>query len=215
MRLSGLLVLILVVICGFVRAGDAPVFSQDFEKADVDKDAGALEFLVLGDGDFKVKQDGANKVLELAPTPLETYGILFGPTETEDVAVRARAFGTSSGRRFPVFAVGVNGVGGYMLRLNPAKKAVEILKGEDVKGSAPYAWTTGTWSILSLSIRKVKDGAWTVEGKAWEQGKEEPKDALVKFEETEKPTPGRCGAWGIPYSASPIRFDDLLVQKLK
>ena len=101
------------------------------------------------------------------------------------------------------------------MRLNPAKKAIELIKGEEVKQSTPYTWATNTWTVLKLSITKVKEGEWSIQGKAWEQGKEEPKEAQVTFTETEKPTPGRCGAWGIPYSALPIRFDDLLVQKVK
>jgi hypothetical protein len=205
-----------VLLCaGNGFAEDQVVFSNDFEKAEIDKEASTLDFLVLGDGEFKVKSVENNKVLELTPTPLETYGILFGPTEGEDVAVQARFFGTSSGRRFPVFAVGLNGVGGYMLRVNPAKKAIELLKGEDVKKSVPFTWTTNTWVVASLALKKVKDGAWTVSGKVWEHGKEEPKEAMLTFDETEKPTPGRSGAWGIPYSALPIRIDELVVKKLK
>jgi len=198
-----------------VRAEDQVVYSNDFEKAEIDKEASTLDFLVLGDGEFKVKSIDNNKVLELTPTPLETYGLLFGPTEAEDVSVQGRFFGTSSGRRFPVFAVGLNGVGGYQLRVNPAKKALELIKGEDVKKSIPYTWTTNTWIVASLSLKKVKDGAWLLSGKVWEHGKEEPKEASLTFDETEKPTAGRSGAWGIPYSALPIRIDDLVVKKLK
>jgi hypothetical protein len=193
--------------------GEGPVFQQDFEKAEAGKDAGSLDFLVMGDGEFKVKQLEGNKVLELSPTPLETYGLLFGPTETEDITVQARAFGTSSGRRFPVFAVGLNGVGGFMLRVNPAKKQLELLKSEDVKASAPLVWASGTWTQMQFNVTKVKDGQWKVQGKAWEHGKEVPKDWQVTFEDTEKPLAGRATLWGIPYSAQAIQFDDLVVKK--
>jgi hypothetical protein len=194
-------------------AGDA-AFQNDFEKADVGKNASDLEFLVIGDGEFKVVQDEKSKVLELNPIPLETFGCLFGPTETENVEAQLRAFGTLTGRRFPVFGVGLSGVGGYILRVNPSKKQLELLKGEEVKANVPYAWKTGTWTIVKLSVQKVKDGQWAVNGKAWEQGSEEPKDWLVKFDETEKPLSGRGSLWGIPYAGTPIRFDDLSVKKL-
>lgn len=189
-------------------------FQQDFEKADLGKNASDLEFLVIGDAEFKVVQDEKSKVLELSPIPLETYGCLFGPVETENVDAQFRAFGTLTGRRFPVFGVGLSGVGGYILRVNPAKKAIELLKGEEVKASAPYTWKTATWTHVRLAVKKVKDGQWTISGKAWEQGQEEPKDWQVNFDDAEKPLSGRGSLWGIPYAGTPIRFDDLSVKKL-
>ena len=204
-------------------AGDeyTVAFQTDFEKEAVDKEASQLEFMVLGEGDFRVKQDGTNKVLELAPIPMDTHGLLFGPTEKENITVQARIFGTSTGRRFPVFGIGVNGLGGYILRVNPAKKALELLKGDDVKQSIPYTWLTGTWTVFSLMITKVKDGVWSIQGKAWEQGKEDPKEPVwntiggLQLDESEQPPAGRPSLWGVPYSAQPIRFDDLVVKKLK
>lgn len=205
----------LIVFLGHFAAVSGELYQNDFEKADVGKAAGDLEFLVIGDGDFKVAQDDKSKVLELAPTPLETYGCLFGPTEVEDVEVQISAFSTLAGRRFPVFGAGLSGVGGYILRVNPSKKMVELLKGEEVKASAPYTWKTGTWTVVRLSVKKIKDGQWSVSGKAWERGQEEPKEALVKFDDAEKPLSGRASIWGIPYASTVIRFDDLAVRKLQ
>lgn len=206
---------LLCFLMGSFAAFSGDAYQNDFEKADVGKAAGDLEFLVIGDGDFKVAQDEKSKVLELAPTPLETYGCLFGPTEVEDIEVQISAFSTLAGRRFPVFGTGLSGVGGYILRVNPSKKMLELLKGEEVKASAPYAWKTGTWTVVRLSVKKVKDGQWTVSGKAWERGGEEPKEALVKFDDAEKPLSGRASIWGIPYASTPIRFDDLAVRKIQ
>src|SRR5258707_4867512 len=69
------------------------------------------EFLVL-DGDFSIKEEGGNKFLELPGAPLDTFGVVFGPTQTNGVALSARIFGTGKGRRFPTFAVGLNGATG-------------------------------------------------------------------------------------------------------
>ncbi|MCY3023489.1 MAG: hypothetical protein NTW87_31300 [Planctomycetota bacterium] len=191
------------------------LFKSDFEKDDVGKSAADLGFVVIGEGDFHVALDGKNKVLELAPTPLDTHGFLFGPNESENVSVQARVFGTASGRRFPLFGIGIGGVGGYMLRLQPVRKVLEVLKADQVKKAVPYTWTSNTWTVLALSVRKAQDGAWVIEGKAWEDGKEEPKEPLLSFADNEKPTAGRAGLWGIPYSGELIRFDDLLVRKVK
>lgn len=213
-RNTTILSVALLTVLGSYSAFCGDAYQNDFEKADAGKTAGDLEFLVIGDGDFKVVQDEKSKVLELAATPLETYGCLFGPTEVEDVEVQLSAFGTLNGRRFPVFGAGLSGVGGYIARVNPAKKMLELVKGEEVKASAPYAWKTATWTTVKLSVKKIKDGQWTVSAKAWERGQEEPKDALVKFDDAEKPLSGRASFWGIPYASTVIRFDDLAVRKL-
>jgi len=103
------------------------IYENDFEKSALDKVPD--DFLVL-DGQFAVKEEGGNKFLELPGAPLDTFGVLFGPTEKEDTAVSARIFGTGKGRRYPTFAVGLNGQGtsAYRLQVSPAKKALELLK---------------------------------------------------------------------------------------
>src|SRR5258708_3799445 len=105
-----------------------PLYENNFEKADVDKVPDG--FLVL-DGGFAVKEENGNRFLELPGAPLDTFGVLFGPTRGSDVAVLARIFGTGKGRRFPSFGVGLNGAGGYRLVISPAKKALELFKGDE------------------------------------------------------------------------------------
>ena len=194
--------------------GSETLFKQDFEKEEAGKEIREMGFVAIGTCEFKVTPDGRNKVLELAPFPLDTAGFLFGPTESENVVAQARFFGTASGRRYPLFAVGLNGLGGYMLRLQPVRKVLELLKGDEVKKSVPYAWSSNTWTVLALSVRKSKDGVWSMQGKAWEDGKDEPKDWLLSWDDTEKPKPGRAAVWAVPYSGEPIRIDDLVVTRM-
>lgn len=186
-----------------------PIYQNNFEKAELGKVP--EEFLVL-DGQFAVKEEGGNRFLELPGAPLDTFGILFGPTETEGIRVSARIFGTAKGRRYPTFAVGLNGQGtsAYKVQLSPAKKAVELFKGDDVRASAQYEWQSGTWTWLRLQVRKVKDGQWKVEAKAWPDGSKEPDGWLVSYEEKEPPIAGKASIWGSPFATTPIRFDDLL-----
>lgn len=188
------------------------IYSQDFEATEVDKVPDGM--LVL-DGGFAVKQAGAGKVLELPGDPLETFGVLFGPTEKEGLCVQARILGTGKGRRFPVLAVGLSGVGGYKLQVSPAKKMLEIYKGEEAKASVPFDWKSGEWALLKFQMRKVKDGEWQAEGKVWAQGTPEPATWQIKFAETTEPSPGRPSIWGLPFSGTPIQFDDLLVTPAK
>jgi hypothetical protein len=192
--------------------GGKPVYENNFEKAEVDKLPEG--FLVL-DGAFAVKEADGNKFLELPGAPLDSYGALFGPTEKDGLCVSARIFGTGKGRRFPTFAVSLNGVGGYKLQVSPGKKALELYRGDDLKATVPYDWKTGTWTMLKLQVRSVADGAWKVEGKVWEQGGKEPAAWQINFDDKEAPPPGRASIWGMPYSGTPIWFDDLVVTPVK
>lgn len=185
-----------------------PLYQNDFEKAEVEK---VPEDMMVLDGAFAVRAEGTNKVLELPGAPVEDFSVLFGPTEAADVAVSARVYGTSQGRRFPVLAVGMNGVGGYELQLAPGKKALELFKGDERLATVPCAWESGTWTMLRLQVRKVGDGAWKVEAKAWRQGVPEPGAWMIAYDEKNEPPAGRAMVSGHPFSGTPIRFDDLLV----
>lgn len=212
-KMLGALVATLVMSSGSLYAADEakPLFENNFEQVE----AGPLPdtFMVL-DGGFEVKAEGGNKFIELPGAPLESFGILFGPTEKENVAVSARIDGTNKGRRYPTFAVGLNGQGGYKMQVSPAKKAIELYKGDEVVTSVPFEWKSGEWTMMRLQIRKTGDGAWKVEGKAWPQGGTEPKDWLINFDEKKEPTAGRASIWGQPYATTPIQFDDLKVTRV-
>lgn len=189
-------------------SGAKPVYENNFEKCAVE--SVPEEFLVL-DGAFKVQQEGGNKFLELPGAPLDTFGLLFGPTEKDGLAVAARVFGTGNGRRYPAFGVGLNGVGGYKLQVSPGKKALELLRGDTLKKSIPYEWPSGQWIHLRLDLRKSKAGGWIVSGKVWTAGQPEPTALTISIEDMEEPLAGRASIWGMPYSGTPIRFDDLAV----
>jgi hypothetical protein len=67
---------------------------------------------------------------------------------------------------------------------------------------------------MRLRLRKIKDGEWKIEGKAWASGTSEPSAWLVEFTETEAPSSGRASASGSPFSGTPIWFDDLVVERV-
>lgn len=189
----------------------AALYANDFEKAEADKLPDDL--MVLG-GDFIVKSVGTNKVLELPGSPLDSFGVQFGPNEKENIRVSAKILGTAKGRRAPTFGVGVGGVSGWKLQVAPGKKAIEILKDQESKATLAFDWKTGEWTQLRLQIRKIKDGEWKIEGKAW-QGGGEPKDWMISFEDKEAPVSGRSSVMGSPFAGTPIWFDDLRVKWVK
>lgn len=200
----------LLAAVGCVVAQPAkPLFKQNFE--DAKPPALPADFLVL-EGEFTVKAEGANKFLELPGSPLDTFGVLFGPTAKSDVAAESRFFGTGKGRRFPSFGIGLNGVSGYKLMVVPSKKALEILRNDEIKATVPFAWESGKWAHLRISIVSLNSGKFLVAGKAWQEGAKEPADWNIRFLEEAEPAPaGRASIWGSPYSGTPILFDDLLL----
>jgi hypothetical protein len=184
----------------------APLYQQNFDSAE----AGSVpdELLVI-DGNFTVKAADGKKALELPGSPLDTFGALFGPSRPENTEVTARILATKKGRKFPAFAVSLNGVGGYRLKVAPAKGAVEIVKADATQKSIPFDWKSGEWTTLKLRGVKAA-GGFKIEGKVW-QGDTEPKDWMLTMDVATPPPPGKAGVWGMPFSGTPIRFDDLVV----
>jgi hypothetical protein len=188
-----------------------PLFKNDFEAETVDKAPAGVMIMA---GTFEVKQDGAGKVLELPGEPLDTFGMLFGPSAKDDVSASARFYGSKKGRKFPTFGISLNGVGGYRLQVSPAKQMLEFIKSDEPKQSVPFIWSSDAWTSLRITVRKSATG-WVVEGKAWAAGTPEPEKPLISVEEPAEPKPGRAGIWGSPYAGTAIRFDDLLLEPTK
>jgi hypothetical protein len=210
MKSSRLFFLALFALLAPLRAVE-PLYKNDFEAAVVDK---APADVMIMAGTFEVKQDGSNKVLELPGEPLDTFGMLFGPSAKEDVTVSARFFGTKKGRKFPTFGISLNGVGGYRLQVSPAKQMLEFIKGDEPKLSVPFTWTSDAWTSLRITVSKSGE-SWIIEGKAWAADAPEPEKPLISLEEKTAPSAGRAGIWGSPYAGTPIRFDDLVLAPTK
>ena len=185
-----------------------PLYQNDFSKAEIGK---LPDDMLLLDGGFAVQDLNGNKVVRLPGAPLETFGVLFGPTESANVAASARVHSTKKGRREPAFALGLNGNAGYKLQVSAAKKLLELSKGDEVVAKTPFTWESDSWTMLKIQVRKVKDGDFAVEGKAWKQGTPEPDKWLLTYEEKSEPLAGRASIWGNPFAGTPIDFDDLMV----
>lgn len=196
-----------------VHAAEGNVLYQnDFSKAEVGK---LPDDMLLLDGGFAVQEVDGNKVIQLPGAPLETYGVLFGPTEASGLQASARIHSTKKGRREPAFALGLNGNAGYKLQVSAAKKLVELYKGDEVVAKEPFTWESGSWTMFKLQVRKVKDGEFAVEGRVWKQGTPEPGKWTVTYTEKSEPLAGRASIWGNPFAGTPIDFDDLTVTSLK
>jgi hypothetical protein len=196
-----------ILIAGLHAQNTPVLYENQFDKSDKFPD----DILVL-DGIFEIKEEAGNKFAELPGAPLDTYGFMFGPSQKENIEVTARIFGTGKGRRFPTFAVGLNGVGGYKLQVSPAKKLVELYKGDEVKQSSPLEWKSGAWTFLKLTLRKSGETEWKLQGYVWNDAPA-PKDPALTWVEKDQPSAGKPSVWGSPYAGTPLRFDDLLVKR--
>jgi hypothetical protein len=188
-------------------ADAAPIYSNDFEAAEAGKVP--EDFLVTA-GAFGVVEDGGKKVLELPGSPLDTFGLLFGPVQKGEVSASAKFFGTKKGRKVPAFGISLGGIGGFRLQVSAAKQTLEFFQGDEPRHSVAYAWQADAWTALRIQLRKTAEG-WVVQGKAWAAGAPEPEKWMIEHALKEEPAGGRAGIWGSPYSGTPIRFDDLLL----
>lgn len=200
----------LLTACFAVAAADSkPLYQNDFSKAEI----GALtDEMLLLDGGFAVQEVNGNKLLRLPGAPLETFGVLFGPTESSGLSASVRVHSTKKGRREPAFALGLNGNAGYKLQISAAKKLVELYKGDEVIAKEPYTWESDSWTVLKLQVRKVSDNEFAVEGKVWKHGATEPEKWTVTHTEKSEPNAGRPSIWGNPFAGTPIDFDDIVVR---
>ena len=118
-------------------SADRVFFKSDFESANTDS---VPEELMVLAGQFSVKEIGGNRVLELPGNPLEDFGALFGPAQSDAVAARARIRSESTKRLAPRFGVGLCGVAGYRLLVAPGQNGLQLLKDQQVLAAAPFDW---------------------------------------------------------------------------
>lgn len=188
------------------------VFQTDFESAPIDKLP--AEFTPV-EGKFVVREQGGNRFIESPDAPVDSYILLFGPATNDNVSVTARVFGTAKGRRYPTFAVGLNGAAGYRLQVSPGRKEIGLHKGDEVKVSVPFDWKPGEWLWLRLEIARVKDNAWRVRGKAWAHGTDEPRSWALSAEDSTPPRSGRAVIFACPIAGTPVRFDDVRLERIE
>lgn len=200
--------LLAIAITGLLGAAPAgqTAYTNDFEKLEIGK---APEDAMILNGEFAVKKEGDNQYLEVAPTPLNSFGLLIGPDGQPLRSVSARIRGDATGKRTPEFGVGLGGVGGYLLWVMPAVGELQILCGDDPVARVPFEWKPGTWTMLRLNLRP-DGGKWVVEGKAWPQGQPEPEKWMISTMAEKEPA-GRASIWGTPYSEKVIGFDDVVI----
>ena len=198
----------LLVLAGWCHADELKTFSINCDawaEGDVPKEV----FVV--DGTVKIAAKDGKKAIMIDPTPITDATAQLGDSSTGSSSIEARVFASKKGRSMPRFGVSVHGMNGYRLIANIGKKQVELIKGDQVIKSAPFAWTTETWTKLRLEVKKMSDTEWVITGKIWPADGEEPKEAAIQHADTTMKGQGKCAIWGTPFSETPIYFDDIKV----
>lgn len=164
---------------------------------------------------FSIAGDNDGRFLELAGQPIVDGGLLLGKSIKGSATVTARIKATGKRRTQPRFGVGLHGVSGPRLRVVPATRQIEIVISTDKEeaiATAPYQWTSGSWTWLEFSIRPDKDGGSTIEGRVWAAGQDRPEQPSITATTKEPPAQGKASLWGTPYSELPIAFDDVTIK---
>jgi len=186
-----------------------PVLAEGFSKTSEVPPS----FLVLNGG-VTLAATNRNRFLALPAKPLDTHGVMFGPAMRDGLRVAARFRGEQKGRQSPAFGVGLNGISGYRLRVNPARRKLELLRNEVRVHEADYQWVPGQWTHMMLQVRELPGLQWAIEAKVWDETQRMPAAWTLTWKDADAPLPGRPSAWGTPYSGTAIGLDDLQVWRI-
>lgn len=147
--------------------------------------------------------------LELPATPKSEHGVLFGPAMAEGFRVGARFRRAAGELDETTFAVGLSGLDGYRLRVNPERRQLELSRDTAVVQSVPFQSVLGQWTHLRLQVRALPGLQWAVQGKAWNESQQEPAAWMLEWTDTAKPELGQAAVWGTPLGGEPVAVDDI------
>ena len=147
--------------------------------------------------------------LELPATPKSEYGVLFGPAMAEGFRVGARFRATTGEQAEATFAVGLSGLSGYRLRVNPEQQQLELCRDTAVVQKVAFQSVPGQWTHLRLQVRPLPGLKWAVQGKAWDESQKEPAAWTLEWTDTATPELGQAAVWGKPLGGEPVAVDDI------
>lgn len=202
----------LILAAGLLTAALHAQPVQTFEiKADDWAEGEPPQEVFIVDGTIKIAAKDGNKAIVIDPAPITDASAQLGVSAAGSAVIEARILATKRGRSTPRFGISVHGLSGHRLLVNPAKKALELVKNDQTLASVPYTWISGTWLKLKLEARKGAGDAWTITGKAWPADASEPAAPLIQHADKALKGQGKCAIWATPFSGEPVFFDDIKI----
>ena len=201
---------------GLLAATVLPAYAQELKKVDITAESWALgeppaEVFVV-DGKVEVAEKDGNKALVIHPgTELVDSCAQLATSASGSATIQTRTFASKRGRSVPRFGISAHGLSGYRLYITPAKRQLELLKGDETVASVPFTWTSESWTLLKLEVKKNGDD-WSITGSAWPATEAQPADPMLKHEDKGLKGQGKCAVWATPYSGTPIFFDDIAIE---
>lgn len=188
-----------------------PGFHADFE----DQKPGPVpsSYFVV-DGTWSVAEIDGGRALRLAEVPIVDAQIQVGESlKDAGGTVSARVKADRKRRSYPRFGVGLHGMSGFRLRLVPVQNRLELVRNEEVVGSADLKWDSASWWHLELTVAPAAQG-WSVTGRAWAAGSDRPAQPQIEAAADEAKFSGKASVFGTAFAGLPIYFDDLAVIRI-
>lgn len=203
-------------LLGLLLATVLPLSAQEVKKvaitADLWAEGAPPEEVFVVDGKIEIAAKDGNKALVIHPgTELVDASAQLGESASGSASIQARVFASKRGRSVPRFGVSAHGLSGYRVYVSPAKKQLELIKGDQTIANVPFTWTSETWVMMKLEVKKSGDG-WTITGSAWPATGAAPAEPMLKHEDKALKGQGKCAVWATPYSGTPVFFDDVTIE---
>lgn len=204
--------LLLLLACILTSATLSAQQMQTFEiKVDDWADGDPPKDVFIVDGTIKIATRDGSKAIVVEPNPITDASAQLAVSAAGNASIEAKILALKRGRSTPRFGVSVHGMSGHRLIVNPAKKLLELVKGDQTLASAPYTWPSDAWLKLKLEAKKGDGTAWTITGKVWPADAAEPTEPMVKWDDKNLKGQGKCALWATPFSGEPVFFDDIKI----
>lgn len=203
---------LLLSVCFFAATSLVAQQTQTFDiKADDWSEGEPPKDVFVVAGVVKIAPRDGNKAIVIDPgTELVDASAQLAVSAAGNASIEAKILATKRGRSSPRFGVSVHGMSGHRLIVNPAKKALELVRNDQTLATVPFSWTSAAWVKVKLEAKKDATGdTWLITGKAWPADAAEPAEPLIKHADKNLKGQGKCALWATPFSGEPVFFDDI------
>lgn len=203
---------LLLSVCFFAATSLVAQQTQTFDiKADDWSEGEPPKDVFVVAGVVKIAPRDGNKAIVIDPgTELVDASAQLAVSAAGNASIEAKILASKRGRSSPRFGVSVHGMSGHRLIVNPAKKALELVRNDQTLATVPFSWTSAAWVKVKLEAKKDATGdTWLITGKAWPADAAEPAEPLIKHADKNLKGQGKCALWATPFSGEPVFFDDI------